>query len=290
MSVVECMPVTDTATAAAVDKFIASHGAVSALPENGTRIIRMASERDADTKELLKLISKDAALTGRIMKAVNSAFYALPTKITRLDRAVAFMGMKAVMEVALSATLAGMCKNRSFGTYDDRDLWDHSVGVATMARELAIKSKTQDPEEAFLVGMIHDIGLLTMAQAEEQKVAQVFVGAEQGQPYKALEKQHFGFDHTELGYRLATGWKFPDATSMAIRMHHQPEKAPEEYRALCQHLYISDTLACQSRKGCPLTCGTQAVTDAQLSEAGLTREIADAAVEKLPMLLRLFAN
>jgi hypothetical protein len=77
---------------------------------------------------------------------------------------------------------------------------------------------------------------------------------------------------------------------MAIRMHHQPDRAPKEHRALCLHLYIADTLACQSKKGCPLTCGTQAVTDAQLGEAGLTREIAVAAIEKLPMLLRLFAN
>ena len=118
----------------AIDSFLADNQTVSALPDTTMRIIRMTSDRDANTSVLLKLISQDAAVAGRIMKAVNSAFYALPNKITRLDRAVAFMGMKAVKEVAVSATMAGMCKNISFGKYEDRDLWDHSVGVAILAR------------------------------------------------------------------------------------------------------------------------------------------------------------
>jgi len=250
----------------------------------------MTCDRDANTGNLLKLISQDAAIAGRIMRAVNSAFYALPNKITRLDQAVALMGMKAVKEVALSATMAGMCKSVSFGTYQDRDLWDHSVGVAILARELAVHTQSMDAEEAFLAGILHDIGLLMALQSDPKKGTQLLTLAENGPAFFPLEATVFGFNHTELGARLAVQWKFPENIEGAIRWHHQPNQAPEEHQMLCRHLYLADTLACLAKVGCPLTCNQQTVTDDQLAAAGLTRETADATVAKLPILLRLFMS
>ena len=106
--------------------------------------------------------------------------------------------------------------------------------------------------------------------------------------FAPVEEMVFGFTHQELGARLAAAWKFPDATASAIRWHHQPNEAPEDHRVLAHHIYLSDTLCCLAKIGCPLTCSQQQVTDEQLAEAGITREIADATVVKLPLLLRLF--
>lgn len=250
----------------------------------------MTRDPDVNIASLVKLISQDAALTGRIMKAVNSAFYALPDKMVRLDRAVAYMGLKTVKEVAISSTLSGLCKQISFGKYEDRDLWDHSVGVAIMARELARHAKTMDPEEAFLAGMLHDIGLLLEAQSEPLKGELVLTTADNGSAFMPIEKKIYGFDHTELGARLAAGWRFPEGILAGIRWHHQPEQAPPEHQALCKHLYIADMLCSAAKVGCPLTCNQQKLTDAQMAESKITQELADTVAGKLPILLRLFMS
>ncbi|MDB5174050.1 MAG: hypothetical protein JWO87_3515 [Phycisphaerales bacterium] len=275
----------------AIDAFIEKHDSVAALPENMSRIIQMAGDRDCNTTQLVRLISQDAALAGQIMKAVNSAYYALPTKLTRLDRAVAFMGLRAVKQVTLSETLRKMSKPVKLGSYDARSLWDHSVGVAILARELAVKSRAMDPEEAFLAGMLHDIALLLAAQSEPANGAQLFTQAESAAgSFEPLEQEIYGFNHSELGERLAGKWKLPEQVASVIRWHHEPRNAPEAHRAMCTHVYVADTLCCEANVGCPLTCRLQQVTDEDLAATRLSREVTEETAAKLRILMRLFVN
>src|SRR5579872_7341569 len=118
-----------------INDFLERHQSIQAMPESTIRILRMTRDANCNIAQLLKLIEQDAALSARIMKAVNSSFYALQAKITRLDRAVAFMGLKAVKEVTVSSSLSGLCKDVAIGNFSARDLWDHSVGVAIISRE-----------------------------------------------------------------------------------------------------------------------------------------------------------
>jgi putative nucleotidyltransferase with HDIG domain len=273
----------------AIDAFIAEHGAVQALPENATKIIRMTADPNCNHAQLLKFISQDAALAARIMKAVNSAFYALPNKITRLDHAISFMGMRAVKEVTVSSSLGSLCKPRALGNYDARDLWDHSLGVAILARELAVHAKTVDPEEAFTAGMLHDVGLLITAQAESAKCSAVFTNAEiAAAPFASLEQTIFGFSHAELGERLGEQWKFPDYVTAAIRWHHEPDSAPIDHRDMCLFIHVADKFCCDAKVGFPLTCAREEVTDQQLDLAKLNRDSVTETSAKLRILLRLF--
>src|SRR5580704_15158838 len=105
-----------------VEDFLSRHQDIQAMPESTIRILRATRDPNCNTSHLLKLIEQDAALSARIMKAVNSSFYALQTKITRLDRAVAFMGLEAVKEVAALSSLAGLCKDVQIGNFCARDL------------------------------------------------------------------------------------------------------------------------------------------------------------------------
>src|SRR5205085_11283339 len=136
-----------------------------------------------------------------IMKAVNSSFYALQSKVTRLDRAISLMGLKAVKELVLSATVGGVCKAVSFGKYQSRHLWDHSMAVAILARELSIKSNRGDSEEVFLAGMLHDLALLLACQSDSKRATDLFTRADEDQDdsFQRIETQIFGFSHTQLG-------------------------------------------------------------------------------------------
>jgi putative nucleotidyltransferase with HDIG domain len=272
----------------AIDQFLARHQTIQAMPESAIRILRMTRDPNCDIGQLLKLIEQDAALSARIMKAVNSAYYALQTKMTRLDRAVAFMGLKAVKEVTASFSLAGMCKDTPIGNYSARDLWDHSVAVGILARELAVHSGTIDPEDAFLAGMLHDVGLLLVAQCDVERCKRIFAGAEVGtQPFTHIEQVIFGFNHCELGERLAQTWKFPEDVVAVIRWHHHPEEAPEEFKTLCRHIYIADTCTAAAKVGFSLTTTNQEIGSLLLDRTRLTSEIIAEATAKIPKLLRL---
>jgi putative nucleotidyltransferase with HDIG domain len=271
-----------------VDGFLEQHPNIQAMPESTVRILQMTRDPNCNTGQLLKLIERDAALSARIMKAVNSSFYSLQKKMDRLDRAVAFMGMKAVKEVTISTSLSSMCKDGPIGNYSTRDLWDHSVGVAILARELAVCSKTLDQEDAFLAGMLHDVGLLLTAQTEVEKSVALFAAAEKSSgAFTFIEQEVFGFDHCHLGARLSQKWKFPDNVGAAIRWHHRPQEAPEEFLTVCRHIFIADTLCAEAKVGFPLTCAHQQISDEILTEAGLSRETTNAVIAKLPILLRL---
>jgi putative nucleotidyltransferase with HDIG domain len=275
-------------SAPAVEAFLEKHGVVKALPENTSRILRMTSDKECNTAQLLKLISQDAALAGSIMKAINSAFYALQTKVTRLDRAVALMGLRAVKEVTLSSCLSALCKPVQLGAYDGRDLWDHSIAVAIMARELATQSNALDPEEAFLAGMMHDIALLLAVQSEAELGAKLITGMEtSNDPFVVQEQRVFGFNHCELGTQLGTKWNLAPQITATIQYHHDPDSAPPEHQLLVRHIYVADTLSCEASIGFPLTCKFQQVTDEMLQNIKLTRDQASAIAAKLPLLLRL---
>jgi putative nucleotidyltransferase with HDIG domain len=174
------------------------------------------------------------------------------------------------------------------GAYDGRDLWDHSVAVAIMARELAVQSSALDPEEAFLAGMMHDIGLLLAVQSEVELGTKLISGAEaSNEPFMVQEEGVFGFNHCELGARLADKWGLAPQIAAAMQWHHEPDAAPPEYALLVQHIYVADTLSCEASIGFPLTCKFQQATDQILENAKLTRDIAAAASAKLPLLIRL---
>jgi HD-like signal output (HDOD) protein len=271
-----------------VDVFIGSHSDIQAMPDSAVRIIRLTRDPNCNLNQLLHVIEQDTALAARIIKTVNSAFYSPAAKITRLDRAVAFMGLKAVKEVAIASSLSSMCKDVQIGSYSARSLWDHSVGVGILARELAILARICDPEDAFLNGMLHDVGLLLSAQSEVSKTERVFNAAASGRsPFTDVEQAEFGFDHCELGERLSQIWKFPEHVGAVIRWHHRPEDAPEEFKAACRIVYIADTLCSGVKVGFPLTAASQEVTDQMLSESQISREAAEKVAAKLPILLRL---
>jgi HD-like signal output (HDOD) protein len=278
-------------SAVQLDAYLDAHQKLHALPDNTMRIVRRINDSACTIAELQRLISQDTALAARLLQAVNSSFYALESKITRLDRGIAFMGLRAVKEVAMSACLNSVAKPLPLGKYDARDLWDHSVGVGIVARELAAHNPAIDAEEAFLAGMLLDIALLLVAESEPAKATQLLEQAEGGMTsFCQLETQIMGFDHCQLGQRLAQSWRFPEQVCAAIRWHHDPASAPAEHAAFCTHLHIADSLCCQAGVGYTHAGIGQQISQKQMTLTRLTSESTAAVVEKLPLMLRLFLN
>ena len=114
------------------------------------KIIGLVEDPDSTAQDLNKVISNDPALGTRILKVVNSVFYGLPRQIGSINRAIVLLGLNAVKNIAIAASLAKLFRGGQISDqFNARDLWIHSIGVATTTRLLADKVGLGLPDEAF---------------------------------------------------------------------------------------------------------------------------------------------
>jgi putative nucleotidyltransferase with HDIG domain len=158
---------------------------------------------------------------------VNAPFFGLGRRISSIQHAVLLLGVRTVRNLVLSAVLV-----KSFGEssrdrrFDRGRLWRHTVACAAGARMLSRRLGGGDPEEAFLAGLVHDMGIVVFDQFFHdgfRRVADLATGM--GMPLIAAEREVFGSDHAFVGRQLARRWNFPAAVAEAIGCHHEPGRA-----------------------------------------------------------------
>src|SRR4051812_21747730 len=146
---------------------------IATLPEITAQIIKTVEDPRSSAAQLHKIIAHDPALVTRILKVVNSSFYGLPGQIGSIERAIVLLGLNAVKNIAVAASLGQLFRGVTLCEgFNAKDLWTHCVGVAVVARHLAREMKAPIADEAFLAGMIHDIGILVELQVWPDKLRQ----------------------------------------------------------------------------------------------------------------------
>jgi HD-like signal output (HDOD) protein len=245
--------------------------ALATLPEVTAKIISTVEDPRSSAGTLHKIISHDPALVTRIMKVVNSAFYGLPGQIGSVERAIVLLGLNAVKNLAVAASLGQLFRGLKLcDGFVAKDLWTHCIGVGVTARELARAAKLPYADEAFLAGMIHDIGIVVELQSWPEQLQEVCGKVQkQGGEFCASEQEILGLNHQLLGQALAEQWKFPKVCQHVAGFHHHPADAPEESRGMVWLIQAADTLCCQSNIGFNLTALHQHLDTAGLSEIGI---------------------
>lgn len=227
-------------------------GNLPALPEITFKILSLSKDPSATPAELQRLICSDIALSTRILKVVNSAFYGLSRKIGTIDRAVVVLGRNAVRNIAVAAS---MVKIFSAGGRSDaggihaRDLWMHSTAAATAAKLISEELNLPDANELFLAGLTHDIGIMAEMHWSREKLLYCVSGielADDGSPLQDLrleEQRLFGVDHQELGQEVCDYWNFPSIISEIAGHHHDPLELPTGNRCLVSVIAVADRMA-----------------------------------------------
>src|SRR5205807_4666228 len=129
------------------------------------KIIQTVEDPKSSATQLHKIVAHDPALVTRILKVVNSAFYGLPGQIGSIERAIVLLGLNAVKNIAVAASLGQLFRGAKLCEgFTAKDLWTHCIAVGVAARELARQLKLPIADEAFLAGMIHDVGILISLQ------------------------------------------------------------------------------------------------------------------------------
>jgi len=270
-----------------LQKAIARVTEISSLPEVTTRIVEVVEDPKSTAQDMHEIVRHDPALAAKVLKVVNSAFYGLPSQIASLDRAIVMLGLSAVKNIALAASLSRLFRPGAISErFASRDLWTHCVSVGVCARLLARASFGQ-VEEAFVAGLVHDMGLLIEFQLFSDKLKDIAERCEtQPQDFLAVEREVIGADHQAFGAWLAAKWKFPPGLRCAIGRHHNPESLKPELKHIVTAVQIADTICCQNELGFYLTAQIQEVTDEMLDVVGATAQQLSDLLEALPERIR----
>lgn len=270
------MPVqTAAAGNTVVTKALASIGDIATLPEVTVKIIEIVEDPNSTAKELHLVIKTDPALSAKVLKVVNSAFYGLPGQIASVDRAIILLGMSAVKNISVAASIARLFKGGKMSEqFGAKDLWSHSVAVGVAARLITKASGQQAGwDEVFLAGLIHDIGILVERQAHPDQLAEVINRCAAGEgSFQELETKIIGAEHQEFGDALTTKWKFPRHLRAVVGCHHDPGRLSPELQKLGYTIYMADVLCCQERIGFYLTSENVEISDEDLAQAHISRD------------------
>ncbi len=216
---------------------------VSSLPVVAVRIIEVANNPATGAGDILEVVRYDAALATRILRTVNSSYYSMQNKVADLQLAITLLGFKEIRNLAMTAYVAQLFqKGTGHGTYTREGLWNHLIGVGAASQLIAQVSEKVPPAEAYLAGLLHDLGTILIDQYLHKPFCQIVDAMDDERPLSEIEREVLGFDHAELGHFVAKRWHLPDHLTAAILHHHTPLSYNGEHREMVHTVALANFL------------------------------------------------
>lgn len=224
-------------------------GAVDDLPTIpivATKVLQLLDNPDVSVEEVADLMLSDQVMTARVMKLINSPVYKPTQEITSLKRALVYLGLRHVRELALTTSVINAFDGTS-GALELNAFWEHSFGVGMVSKIIAQKIGYQDLEKAYIAGIIHDLGEVFLSNFLREPFMEVLEYIKI-HPVKLVdaEAELLGTTHCEIGLCMARKWNFPDAYCDVIAYHHSPGEATID-PILCAIVNLAD-LFCTVRE------------------------------------------
>ncbi|MEJ2406675.1 MAG: HDOD domain-containing protein [Candidatus Thiodiazotropha sp.] len=217
---------------------------LSSPPEIYARLRKLIDEPDSTTNMLAEIIEQDPALSTRLLKLANSAFFALPQEVISIPEAVSIIGFRDIQDLVLATEVIQRFDSIPEDLVDIYSYWRHSLRCAVLSRQLATTLPTQHASESmFLAGLLHGIGhLVIYTRIPELGRKALLEHRHRGIPLQEAEHEVMGFDYAQVGAALAAQWKLPPLLRSVLAHHLHPDKA-EEFRLECALVGLAHTLS-----------------------------------------------
>ena len=187
------------------------------MPLVAIQMMQLMNSDDSSAEAMAKVISKDAAVSARVLQIANSSFYSMSRQVTSLSTAIVILGELTLKSLVMAASLRGM--NQSYGAVEQM-LWEDSMVCALGSRYLARKLALADPEEAFMAGLFRHIGLTVLNNQESSAADFIVKALTTASPTMAEEERNiFGATHAEVGAAVLEHWKLSETLS-EVALHH----------------------------------------------------------------------
>jgi putative nucleotidyltransferase with HDIG domain len=205
-------------------------------PQAFQKILTCLQQPDVTVTDAARIIARDVAMTANILKLVNSAFFGTKQRISRVDRAVAYLGLDTIGALVLGHSIFNQQEvSRTCGT-SIAGLWQHSLQTAAAAAAIALQEQCSSTvaEEAFLAGLLHDVGKLVFAMRADNPLGD----ARDAQAVDYIEGEHAG-----LGAYLLGLWGFPNSIVEAVAFHHIPSRSSDPGLGLAGMVHLANSFA-----------------------------------------------
>jgi len=215
---------------------------LASLPAVVMRAMELLNNPNTSASDLGAIIGKDPALTVKLLKIVNSAFYGFPSHIDTISRAITIIGTLELTDLILGSSTVQVFAKLPNQLIDMEKFWEHSLYVAVVARILARYLRAPNTERCFVMGLLHDIGTLILYRQQPVKSRQALeLAIEQSIPLHVTEQKIFGFHHGEVGAELMRAWNLPESFVEIAQRHHQPSAA-KCYRMETATIHLADVV------------------------------------------------
>lgn len=205
------------------------------FPQAAMRVRSVAGSPKSTLLDLEEAVSLDPTLSAQVLKVANSPFYGLRREVGSVQRALFVLGFDATRDMAMALTMMAMADSERPGR---RGLWRHSIRVGAAAQQLGQMARDVDPREAFVTGLLHDLGKLILLEIEE--TTYLSMALSRSPDHIDQEQSRYGFDHALLGGRCLEIWGLPEAMCLAVRDHHlAPASDPSPMAAL---IHLADEM------------------------------------------------
>lgn len=210
-----------------VEKILSNVLELQSMPTIFLEALDNIQDPKANAIKLANIVSKDMALTTKLLRLVNSSYYGVAQKVTQVNNAIALLGFRIVKDIIMVMAMKPMMSSQS-----GKDLWEHSIRCAYASQILSENFSNIPAEEVFTIGLLHDIGRVLFQQYDMDSFNEVNRLANMGVDKLVLEEDIFGVDHTVVGEAFTIKEKLPSIISSTIRYHHDPlhEDAPNMAR------------------------------------------------------------
>jgi putative nucleotidyltransferase with HDIG domain len=265
------------------------------LPAVVHRTLSVADSSRASVEDVARVLSEDQAIAARILRIANSSFYGAERRITQVSRAVVMLGRTGIRSLVLGIAARDAFRTPTAQVPEHGTLWKHAFATAASAELIARHVGYKPIEEAFVAGLLHDVGQLAMVAFAPDSFRAVFRDQGHGARFLARERAQFGVDHTQAGFQILSRWGLPEPICQVALRHHEPQidlHAPSA--RLSALVMLADTVAYLMGFGFDMPAGTlaRAETAARFLEFGDTEQmrISGALNRRIDEVVEMFAN
>jgi len=219
-------------------------GEMATLPVIFVRINEAVENPNSSFSEIAQIISGDSALSARLLKIVNSAFYGFSNKIETISHAITIIGTAQLRDLVLATAVIEKFQGLPSKNINMKSFWLHSISCGLAARIIATYRHEQNPERFYVLGVLHDIGrLLMFLNIPDQMCETIEKADHEKMILHEAEKKVIGFDHAEMGGYLMEAWNLPFTFQDAITFSHDPSSTTPECVTETAILHVADLVS-----------------------------------------------
>lgn len=194
------------------------------LPTVVHELNRLINDPMSTTNQIEAVMANDQSLTTKVLKLINSAYYAIPGGVSSLSRAIAYLGYDTVNQLVLATSIIKSLDTKDPKGFDITAFWTHSIGVAIACETIGKIVKHNNPSELFTCGLIHDVGKVALLVLDPELLLSISTFAKaSNMTFDEAEDQMEVMKHDHIGFLLTKKWNLPIHMQSAVKYHHQDD-------------------------------------------------------------------